>query len=179
MTDPDSTPQPDDFVVSHLLLAPRPLAWEVYTDAKHLKGWFGPPGAALSQCHMDLRAGGQFHYAMQFSATQFGGGAEQWGKWGFRAVEAPERLDLVVSFSDAAGGLTRHPLNPVWPLEILGLTRFTEQGGQTLLTIHWRAINATAVERSSFAASQGLMQQGWRASFERLDRYLAQLSQHK
>jgi uncharacterized protein YndB with AHSA1/START domain len=178
MTDPDSTPQPDDFVVSHLLLAPRPLVWQVYTEAEHLKGWFGPPGAALSQCQMDLRPGGQFHYAMRFGAMPSGGG-EQWGKWVFRAIQAPERLDLVVSFSDAAGGLTRHPLNPVWPLETLGLTRFTEQGAQTLLTIHWRPINATAIERSSFAASHGLMQQGWRASFERLDHYLAQLPQNK
>jgi len=40
-----------------------------------------------------------------------------WGKWTFHEFVAPEKLVLISSLSDAAGGITRHQMSPTWPLE--------------------------------------------------------------
>ncbi len=78
------------------------------------------------------------------------------------------------SFSNEAGGLTRHPLIPTWPLELLTTVTFAEEpGGKTRVTLRWTPINATPEEQRTFDATRDGMNSGWNGSFERLDAYLA------
>ena len=42
-----------------------------------------------------------------------------WAKFVYREIVPPELLVWEHSFSDEAGGLTRHPLSPTWPLKLL------------------------------------------------------------
>ena len=100
-------------------------------------------------------------------------GKEMWGRWVYREIVKPERLLFVASFSDEKGGLTRHPLAPSWPLEMLSTITFAEQGGKTAVTVRWAAINATEAERKTFEAGQDSMQQGWSGTFEQLTACLA------
>lgn len=95
------------------------------------------------------------------------------GPWVFHEIVAPERLAIVVSFSDKDGGVTPHPFTPTWPKEMLGTSTFTAQGGKTLLTTRTVAFNATDDERKAFEAGFDGMEQGFTGTFDQLDVYLA------
>ena len=82
--------------------------------------------------------GGSYHYGMR--TPDWAGDV---GQVDVPRDQAPERLVLVNSFSDAAGGITRHPMAPTWPLEMQSTTTFAEQGGKTTLTLEWLPINAS------------------------------------
>lgn len=158
----------DAFTLSRLIDAPRALVWDAWTQEKHLKQWFGPPGSRMVACRVDLRPGGIFHYGMEIQS-----GKVMWGKWIFRDIDPPKKLTVVVSFSDEQGGITRHPFSPGWPLETVSTTIFTEENGKTRLDLKWAPINATAEEIEIFANSHAGMNQGWNGTFERLVAYLS------
>ena len=81
---------------------------------------------------------------------------------------------FISSFSDEAGGTTRHPMAPTWPLEMLSTFTFEEQpGGKTKVTIRWSPHNATEEERKTFDAGHDSMRQGWSGTLEQLEAYLA------
>ncbi|WP_374634940.1 SRPBCC domain-containing protein [Ferrovibrio sp.] len=160
------------FVITRVVDAPRELVWRMYTQADHLKNWFGPKGFPMTHCSMDLRVGGMFHYCLQMP----GGGSEMWGRWIFRAIEPPRRLVTVTSFSDAEGGVTRHPLAPGWPLHMLGETLFDDEAdGKTRITVTTTALDASEAEIATFKGGFASMTQGWSGTFQQFSDYLATL----
>jgi uncharacterized protein YndB with AHSA1/START domain len=162
---------PDEqFVVTRVFDAPRDLVWKVWTDPQHLMHWWGPKGLTMVSCKVDLRPGGLFHYGMRTPD-----GVEMWGKFVYREIAPPERLVLVVSFSDAEGGTTRHPMSANWPLEVLNTMTLTEQDGKTKVTLEGIPINATAEERKTFKDGHKSMEQGFKGTLDQLADYLAKL----
>ena len=129
--------------------------------------WWGPKEIVVQYAKMDLRPGGTFHYGMKTPD-----GHLMWGKWSIREINKPERLVFVNSFSDEAGGITRHPMSPTWPLEILSTITFTERADGSLLTINWLPLNATDAERKTFDEGHESMRNGWGGSLDRLVEYL-------
>ena len=156
-----------EFVISRTFDAPRDLVWKAWTERDQLLQWFGPKGFAMTTAKLDLRPGGVFHYCLRSQD-----GKEIWGKFVYREIAAPSRIVLVNSFSDAQGGLTRHPFAPTWPLEMLSTTTFDEEGGKTKLAIEWSPLNPTDEERKTFDSSHDGMKQGWTGTFEQLTDYL-------
>lgn len=130
--------------------------------------WFGPAGVTIATAKMDFRPGGSFHYCMRTPD-----GKEMWGKFVYREIIASRKIVLVNSFSDANGGLTRHPLSATWPLEMLSTTTFADVDGKTRLTIEWAPLNPTDEERKTFDSSHDGMRQGWSGTFGQLTGYLA------
>lgn len=166
-TAPDPTPQ-KPFIITRLLDVPRDLVFKCWTEREHME-WWGPKGVTIGHTKLDLRPGGMFHYSMQTAD-----GPVMWGRWIIREVVPPERLVFVNSFSDEAGGITRHPMSASWPLEILSTITFEEQdGGQTLLTIEWLPLYPTEEERKTFDAGHDSMKAGWSGSLDGLVEYLA------
>jgi uncharacterized protein YndB with AHSA1/START domain len=157
------------FVISRLFDAPQHLMWDVYTNPAHLSQWFGPKGRTIIKSVMDLKVGGTYHYGMEFSGTRI------WGLWRFTEVSAPDRLSVIQCFSDETGGVTRHPMAPVWPLHMLATTTLTPQDGKTLLTVQWSPHDADSAAIAAFDASHPSMQQGWGGSFEVLAEHLKTL----
>ena len=88
---------------------------------------------------------------------------------------AAERIVFINSFSDEAGGTTRHPMaTRTWPLEMLSIFTFEDApGGKTKVTVRWSPHNATEEERKTFDAGHDSMQQGWSGTLEQLADYLA------
>ena len=163
-----NTVQTGDFVISRVLDAPRELVWKCFTDPKHMKEWWGPKGFKVIKSDMDLRAGGTYHYGMQVPD-----GPVMWGKFVYREIVPPAKLVFINSFSDEHSGLTRHPMSPTWPMELLSTFTFEEAGpGKTKFTIRWSPHNATAEERKTFEAGQASMNQGWGGTLEQLETYL-------
>jgi uncharacterized protein YndB with AHSA1/START domain len=158
-----------DFVIARVFDAPRELLWKAFTEPERMKEWWGPKGSTIIASKMDLRVGGTYLGAMRDPT-----GRVMWAKFVYREIVAPERLVWVHSFSDETGGLTRHPLSPTWPLEMLTTVTFEElPGGKTRLTLRWSPINASPEEQQTFDAGRDGMRNGWGGTFDRLDAYLA------
>ncbi len=158
-----------DFVISRVFDAPRELVWKAFTEPERMQQWWGPKGTTVIRAKMDLRPGGIYHYGMRTPD-----GKSMWGRFVFREVAAPHRLVWTNSFSDEAGGVTRHPLAPDWPLEMLTTLTLEEQsGGKTKLTVRWSPINASESEEKAFEAGCNSMQQGWTGTLDKLADYLA------
>jgi uncharacterized protein YndB with AHSA1/START domain len=156
------------FVISRALGAPRDKVWQAWTDVGRLKQWWGPKGFTVTHCKVDLRPGGLMHYCLRSPD-----GDDMWGRFVYREIVKPERLVWVNSFSDEKGGITRHPMAPGWPREMLTTVTFAEQGRGTLVTVEWTPINATEEERRVFEEGRGSMMQGWTGTFEQFEQYLA------
>jgi uncharacterized protein YndB with AHSA1/START domain len=162
-----------NFVISRQFDAPRERLWRAFTEPERMRQWWGPKGVTILAATLNLRPGGAYHYGMRTPD-----GRVMWGKFVYRDIAAPERLVWVNSFSDEAGGITRHPLSPTWPLEMLTTVTFeNEPGGKTKLTIRWSPINPTAEEQKTFDAGHDSMRQGWGGTLDQLGAYLARAKQ--
>jgi uncharacterized protein YndB with AHSA1/START domain len=159
-----------DFVISRVFDAPRDLVWKAFTDAEYLKHWWGPKGSEVFHAQVDLRPGGAYLYGLLM------GGAEVWGKITYREIAAPKRLTMIVSFSDENGGVTRHPMAPVWPLQWFSEIVFEDLGGKTKVILRSSPLEQTTPEeREAFDGAHNSMRGGWGGSFDVLDGYLAGL----
>lgn len=157
----------DEFVISRVFDAPRELVWKAWTERDRLMQWFGPKGYTMTAAKLDLRPGGLFLYCLRTPD-----GKDLWGKFIYRQIMPPRRIVFVNSFSDAEGGLTRHPFSPVWPREMLSTTTLAEHQGRTTVTVRWNPIDATPDERKAFDTSHGSMRMGWGGTFDNLAAYL-------
>jgi uncharacterized protein YndB with AHSA1/START domain len=170
--DKSSTKSPD-FILSREFDAPRDLVWKAFTEAERMKHWWGPKGFTVIASKMDFRPGGTYHYGMKAPD-----GSPIWGKMRYREIVAPEKMVFINSFSDEAGGITRHPMSPTWPLEMLTIFTFEElPGGKTKFTVTWRPHNATAEEQATFDAGHNSMRGGWTGTMDQLEAYLAKTQQ--
>jgi uncharacterized protein YndB with AHSA1/START domain len=156
----------NEFVISRTFEAPRERVWNAWTDPERMKQWWGPKGSTILHCKVDFRVGGTCHYRMQYNDQSM------WGKFVYREIVRPERLVFVSSFSDEKGGVTRHPLSPTWPLEMLSTLTLAESPGNTTLTIAWFPLSPTEEERKTFEAGHGSMQQGWTGTLDQLTDYV-------
>jgi uncharacterized protein YndB with AHSA1/START domain len=131
--------------------------------------WFGPKGFTMSEGKLDFRPGGLFHYCLRTPD-----GKEVWGRFVYREIVPPEKLVWVNSFSDADGGITRHPFSKdPWPLQMLTVVTFAENLGRTVVTVTWLPLDASEAERRVFDANHESMKMGWGGTMEQLATYLA------
>jgi uncharacterized protein YndB with AHSA1/START domain len=158
-----------EFVLSRVFDAPHALLWQCFTEPERMKQWWGPKGFKVLHSKMDLRVGGTYHYGMQAPD-----GKAMWGKFTFREIVPQEKLVQITSFSDEKGGITRHPLAPTWPLQMLSTFAFEDApGGKTKFTVRWSPYEATAEEQVTFDAGHASMTQGWGGTMDQLAAYLA------
>lgn len=158
-----------DFVISRVFDAPRDLVWKALTEPERMKQWWGPKGFTVIASKMDLRVGGTYLYGMKSPD-----GHAMWGKFVYREIAPPERLVFINSFSDEAGGVTRHPMAPTWPLQMLSTFTFEElPGGKTRFTVRWATYQASEEEQKTFDSAHDSMTQGWSGTMEQLEAYLA------
>ena len=158
-----------DFVISRVLNAPRDLVWKSFTEPDRMKQWWGPKGVKVRKSKMDLRVGGTYHYGMETPD-----GKVMWGKFVYREITPSSKLVFINSFSDEAGGLTRHPMASNWPLEMLSIFTFEEVAdGKTKFTVRWAPHNPTDEERKTFDAGHASMTGGWSGTMDQLETYLA------
>ena len=92
------------------------------------EGVVGPEGRQVIRSEMDLRPGGTYLYGMQTPD-----GTVMWGKLVYREIAPKDRLVFINSFSDENGGITRHPMAPTWPMEMMSIFTFEDQPGQDQL----------------------------------------------
>ncbi len=165
---PDGSDE-DDFVMTRVFDAPRDLLFKTMTEPAHLVRWFGPSGMELRVVASQLRAGGEFRYAMKSEA------GEMFGKFVYREVVEPERLVYVVSFTDDAFAPVRHPMSATWPLRVVAINALVEHGRRTVFFGRSMPAFATPEERQTFRAGHESMVRGFKGAHDHLDRYLKTL----
>ncbi len=136
-------------LITRIFDAPRPLAFKVWTDPKHVAMWWGPRGFTNPVCEWDARPGGAIRVHMRAPD-----GYEHPMSGTFVEVVEPERLVFTVVAEDKEG----KPL-----LQGLTVVTFTEEGNQTKLTVEAEATTMLAIGAQML---QG-MEQGWTESLER------------
>ncbi|MNH94781.1 hypothetical protein D3C81_1445810 [compost metagenome] len=94
-----------EFVLERVFDAPRALVFKAFTEAEHLKQWWGPRGWILTVCNVDLRPEGIWHYCMKCIDENQGVffGMESWAKAVYKEIVAGEKIVYLNYFSDAEG----------------------------------------------------------------------------
>lgn len=157
------------FVLSRTFHAPRARVYAAWAEPHRMAQWTVSGGATRKSKTFDLKPGGTLH-----SVTRLPDGTEAWDFSTVEEVVPGERLVHVQSFSDAEGGLTRHPLSATWPLRIRTTLTFEDAAeSATILTIRWQPVDATPEEQQTFDTSHDVMRIGWDMMLNTLDRYLA------
>jgi len=152
-------------VLERTFNAPRELVFKAFSEAEHLKNWWGPKGWTLPVCNIDFRPGGTWHYCMKCAdeSVEYYG-QESWGIGVYHEIVAPERIVYVDSFSDAEGNISKE-----MP-ETLVTMDFIEEDGKTKI-----------ISSSQYASEEALqtvlgmgMLAGITETWDRLEQHLAQ-----
>jgi len=169
MTQNDYTPPSDDqiFKQERRFEGNQQRLWDVWTIPEHLEQWWGPAGMRLVIKQLDLEVSKAMLYGMQ------GPMGTMWGKFVYVEIKAPERMCYIVSFCNEEGVPLRHPMAPLWPLEVYVEQDFIADGEGTILKSRSWAINANEAERAVFKAGFAGMTAGFAGTLGQLDAYLA------
>jgi uncharacterized protein YndB with AHSA1/START domain len=164
------TPAEQQFVVTRVLRAAPELVWQAWSTAEALAQWWGPKDCDVQVLHLDFVPGGTFHYSMQWS-----GQPPMWGRFVYREMQAPRRIEYLNAFADAQGHVVRAPFPGMndWPLEVLNTVTFEAQGSHTLMTIRSGPVCANEAERAKFAGFFDSMRGGYSGTMEQLEQFLS------
>ncbi len=153
-----------EMILERVFDAPRELVFKAFSEAEHLKHWWGPRGWTLTVCNVDFRPGGIWHYCMKCIDENQGDfyGFESWGKAVYKEIEEAEKIVYVDYFSDAEGNEAEG-----MPSTLVTMT-FVEHEGRTKL-----------VSRGQYASAEALktvmdmgMEQGITETWDRLEEHL-------
>jgi uncharacterized protein YndB with AHSA1/START domain len=153
-----------ELILERVFDAPRELVYKAFSEAEHLKHWWGPRGWTLTVCNVDFRPGGIWHYCMKCineDQKDFYG-FESWGKAVYQEIVEQEKVVYVDYFSDADGNEAEG-----MPSTLITMT-FVEHEGKTKL-----------VSRAQYASAEALktvldmgMEQGITETWDRLAEHL-------
>jgi uncharacterized protein YndB with AHSA1/START domain len=157
------------FVIERSFPVSQARLFKACTDVSEMMQWFAPPGMTTIKAEQDLRPGGIYHYGLSS-----GQGNEMWGKVTYKEITPNSRLVYSQSFSDPQGGLTRHPMAPQWPLEMVTVMEFIPEGDtQTKLVISWVYAGVDDAEGDTFKGAHESMKGGWSGTLDSLAAYLS------
>ena len=146
-----------EMIVERTINAPRELVWEAWTNAKHIKKWWGPKGFTNPICEWPALPGSKILVHMQApDGIIFPMSGE------FIEISKHNRLIFTSRALDKNG-------NPLF--EVLNTVVFAEQNGTTLLTINAKVSKIT-IEARSYLDD---MNEGWNLSIDRLEELLKTL----
>lgn len=148
MNDPDSTLQ---FTLERLLDAPRERVFSLWSQAHHLRRWFGPADFRIDAVEIDFRPGGVWRVEIVDAA----GERHRMGGV-YREIVPPERLVFSHAWEDAQGEPGHLTLVTVSLLAA---------GRQTRLRFH-QAVFVSAASCDSH-------REGWTECLDRLADYIA------
>ena len=156
-----------EYIIARQFKQPLEKVWQAWTNADQLGQWWGPKGCRIDIHRFEFRAGGFFHYAMNFD-----GAPAMWGRFNYRDIEPLKNIAWLNSFSNERCGIARAPFSEVCPLEILNSATFTEEGGVTTVTLKAVPFGELDVERQYFIDLKPSLEQGYGGTFDQLAEWL-------
>jgi uncharacterized protein YndB with AHSA1/START domain len=134
-------------VVRRTIRATPERLFNAWTEASHLKSWWGPPGVTCVDAQVDLRVGGRYRIA-----NRFPDGTIVWITGEFELIEPPHRIVYTWQLESQA-----HPSERV-------TVRFEPQGDLTeVIVLH---------ERIADTGVRDVHERGWVGCLDGLEAYL-------
>jgi uncharacterized protein YndB with AHSA1/START domain len=159
---------PKEFIISREFKADLDTIWKMFTEPKHMSSWYGPKEITTGHCDMDFKRGGYYHFSMIAKDNN-----ESWGKLYFIDIVKNVRLIYLNTFSNSKGEITRHPMAPLMPVELLTTINFSKVDEKiSKIEIRWYPINALPEEIKMFNEFHGSFTMGWTGSLDRLESIL-------
>lgn len=154
-------------VLERIFQAPRELVFKAFSEAEHLKRWWGPKGWTIPVCNVDFRPGGIWHYCMKCEDKNLGDfyGMEAWGKALYKEISVPEQVVYTDWFSDAEGNIAENMPETLVTLD------FVELDGKTKLVNTAKYISPEALQT---VLDMGMLQ-GMSETLDNLDIHLENL----
>jgi uncharacterized protein YndB with AHSA1/START domain/pimeloyl-ACP methyl ester carboxylesterase len=150
-----------ELTVERIVAMPVRLAWEGWTEPKHITNWWGPKGWTTTVYEMDVRPGGVWRYSLKADDNS---GEEAYCRATYEEVEAPGKLVYIDTFADS-------DWNMVSDSEMYTTVLFEEISGGTRISIVTRfATN----EQLDNAEAMGMIE-GFTDAYDRLEDYLETL----
>ena len=153
-----TTPSDREIAMTRTFDAPRRLLFEAITKPEFIKRWLlGPDGWSMPVCEFDGQVGHPYRYVWRRQRD-----GHEMGMGGLiREMSPPERMVLTERFDDAW-----------YPGEALVTHTLVERDGKTIYTV---TMLFESREARDVTLKSG-MESGVVASYERLDRILAELN---
>ena len=104
--------------------APRNIVFKAFSEAEHLRRWWGPKGWDMPVCEVDFRPGGEWVYAIENDDGEI-----HWAKAVYQEIVPNEKIVFLANFIDG----NRKVLDEL-PEQKMTIT-FDEQDEKTFLTI--------------------------------------------
>lgn len=123
-----------DIELTRTFRAPRQLVYDAHVRPEYVRRWWGPHGATMVTCEMDVRVGGRWHFVVR---AQDGKSSSFAGE--YREIVPPERLVYTFAFLGSTGRPSTETLT------------FSERDGTT--TIVARSVFESRQQRDDVAAS--------------------------
>lgn len=161
------------FEITRTYQATKRQLFEAWTKAEHLKSWWVPRGFNIYISKLEAQEGGMFHYHLITEDEIY----QMWGRFIFSEIIEPERISFINSFSDNYGNIARAPFSETWPLEINNELIFTEENGETRLTLRVTPVNAPESDLKTFEENFESLTHGFTGTFDRLEEYLIRLKE--
>jgi uncharacterized protein YndB with AHSA1/START domain/uncharacterized membrane protein YphA (DoxX/SURF4 family) len=137
------------------------LMFDMWSDCKHLKHWWGPKEWPMDECEMDFREGGEWRYCLRGPNE----GDESWGKAIYREINKPDKIVYKDHFTDKHGQVNDELPEPLVTVE------FKKIGHKTRQTM---SMQLATPEECQKIADMGFVE-GMTSSLDRMDDYLPQL----
>ena len=155
------------FLIDRLFKAPRERVWKAWSEGASIQQWWGPKGCTIEMLRFEFRPGGFFHYAMKFP-----GAPTMWGRFNYREIDPRERIVWLNSFANENCGIARAPFSDACPLEIENTVTFTEQNGNTIVSLRAQPFGEVAAERQYFEALKPSLTEGYGGTLDQLAGHL-------
>ncbi len=81
--------------------APIATIWQMWTEAEHFASWYGPMGASIPTCVMNVEVGGRRHLCMEMDTPN--GPMQMWFVGEYTEVSPVTRLVYTEAMSNEAG----------------------------------------------------------------------------
>ncbi|QDK37307.1 SRPBCC family protein [Bdellovibrio sp. NC01] len=160
----------DKFVINRSFNADINTVFDMWTNPEHVAKWLPPTGMTMKYLHVDIKPGGKSFFMMTN-----GQGLTMYGLQQYLEVTKPSRFVYTQQFADENENISRHPMAPTWPENMLTTVQFSVEDEETTrVTVTWEPWGkASAEEIATFVKERAGMTQGWTGSFDKLEEYLA------
>jgi len=81
--------------------APIDAVWAMWTKPENFQSWYGPKGATIPVCEIDLKVGGTRKICMQMQTPR--GQMSMWFTGVYKEIKSPTRLVYTEAMCDDAG----------------------------------------------------------------------------
>jgi uncharacterized protein YndB with AHSA1/START domain len=160
---------PNEFIISREFKTNLDTMWKMFTEPSHMASWYGPKEITLGHFEMNFKRGGHYHFSMIAEDSN-----ESWGKLHYIDIVKNTRLIYVTTFSNAKGEITRHPMAPMIPAELMTTVNFIKiDEHNTKIEIRWYPLNALPEEIKMFNDFHASFNMGWTGSLDRLEKVLS------